>query len=121
MLNDLLHLLFGFQVVLPADFATLFRALVMLEGSQATLKPDYALSGTVIPARICLTSSTQNTPASAPKDGLVVENPTSDLTKPSLSVPLCRTPSHGRGKCPVQVIRGATPYDRVVRGATVTG
>jgi ubiquinone biosynthesis protein len=43
MLNDLLHLLFGFQVILPADFATLFRALVTLEGTLATLKPDYGL------------------------------------------------------------------------------
>jgi ubiquinone biosynthesis protein len=41
MLNDLLHILLGYSVVLPAEFGTLFRALATLEGTLTTLDPDY--------------------------------------------------------------------------------
>jgi ubiquinone biosynthesis protein len=41
MFNDLLHLLFSFGVVLPAEFSTFFRALVTLEGTLTTLCPGY--------------------------------------------------------------------------------
>ena len=41
MFNELLQVLFGFGVVLPAEFSTFFRALVVLEGTLATLSPGY--------------------------------------------------------------------------------
>lgn len=41
MFNDLLGLLFGFGVVLPAEFSTFFRALVTLEGTLMVLSPGY--------------------------------------------------------------------------------
>ena len=41
MFNDLLQLLFSFRVVLPAEFSTFFRALVILEGTLSTLCPGF--------------------------------------------------------------------------------
>lgn len=41
MFNELLQLMFSFQVVLPAEFSTFFRALVTLEGTLTTLSPGY--------------------------------------------------------------------------------
>jgi ubiquinone biosynthesis protein len=41
MFNELLQLLFGFGVALPAEFSTFFRALVTLEGTLTTLSPGY--------------------------------------------------------------------------------
>jgi ubiquinone biosynthesis protein len=41
MLNELLQLLFGFRVLLPAELSTLFRALVTLEGTLTALSPGY--------------------------------------------------------------------------------
>ena len=41
MFNDLLQLLFAYGVVLPAELSTLFRALIILDGTLTTLAPGY--------------------------------------------------------------------------------
>lgn len=43
MFNDLLQVMFAHRVVLPAEFSTVFRALVALEGTLTTLSPDYRI------------------------------------------------------------------------------
>jgi ubiquinone biosynthesis protein len=41
MFNELLQLFFTFGLVLPAEFSSLFRAIVTLEGTITTLSPGY--------------------------------------------------------------------------------
>jgi ubiquinone biosynthesis protein len=41
MLNDMMQLFFTFGMSLPAEFGTLFRALITLEGTLTTLSPGY--------------------------------------------------------------------------------
>jgi ubiquinone biosynthesis protein len=45
MFNDLLQLMFGFGVQLPAELSTFFRALVTLDGTLQTLAPSYDTIG----------------------------------------------------------------------------
>lgn len=45
MFNDLLQLMFGFGVQLPAELSTFFRALVTLDGTLQTLAPGYDTIG----------------------------------------------------------------------------
>ncbi|MEX2254087.1 MAG: AarF/UbiB family protein [Acidimicrobiia bacterium] len=45
MFNDLLQMMFGFGVQLPAELSTFFRALVTLDGTLQTLAPDYDTIG----------------------------------------------------------------------------
>ncbi len=46
LFNDLLQLMFGFGVQLPAELSTFFRALVTLDGTLQTLAPSYDTIGT---------------------------------------------------------------------------
>ncbi len=41
MLSDLMQLFFSFGITLPAEFGSLFRALITLEGTLTTLSPGY--------------------------------------------------------------------------------
>jgi ubiquinone biosynthesis protein len=45
MFNDLLQMMFGFGVQLPAELSTFFRALVTLDGTLQTLAPGYDTIG----------------------------------------------------------------------------
>ena len=43
MLNAMLRLFFDFGITLPAEWSTFFRALIVLEGTLATIAPDYSV------------------------------------------------------------------------------
>ena len=41
MFTEMLQIFFGYGIVLPPEFSTLFRALGTLEGTLSTLSPGY--------------------------------------------------------------------------------